>query len=78
MCPVSAEAGFTKEMQAVQVERGVRVLDSPGVVFDDEGKESNNILLRNAIKVEDIADPIAVGEFNIHTSTYYRKNKTNS
>ena len=61
-------------MQAVQVERGVRVLDSPGVVFDDEGKESNNILLRNAVKVEDIADPIAVGKFDIHLSTYYGKN----
>lgn len=61
MCAVAAEAGFTKEMQSVQVERGVRVLDSPGVVFDDDDQASNNILLRNVVKVEDIADPIAVG-----------------
>lgn len=46
----------------MQVERGIRVLDSPGVVFDDDEAERNNILLRNVVKVEDIADPIAVGE----------------
>ena len=50
-------------MQSVQVERGVRVLDSPGVVFDDEEQENSNILLRNVLKVEDLADPIAVGKF---------------
>ena len=64
MCAVAAEAGHTKEMQSVQVEGGIRVLDSPGVVFDDEEAEKNNILLRNVVKVEDISDPIAVGEIN--------------
>ena len=61
MCAVAAEAGHTKEMQAVQIERGVRVLDSPGVLFDDDEQEKNNLLLRNVVKVEDIDDPIAVG-----------------
>ena len=51
-------------MQAVQVERGIRVLDSPGVIFDDDelGEKESNVLLRNVVKVEDINDPIAVGE----------------
>ncbi|KAH8113135.1 P-loop containing nucleoside triphosphate hydrolase protein [Phellopilus nigrolimitatus] len=62
VCAVAAEAGFTKEMQTVQVERGVRVLDSPGVVFDDDEQENSNILLRNVVKVEDMVDPIAVVE----------------
>ncbi|THH09505.1 hypothetical protein EW145_g1975 [Phellinidium pouzarii] len=62
VCAVAAEAGHTKEMQAVQVERGVRVLDSPGVVFDDDEQESSNILLRNVVRVEDMTDPIAVVE----------------
>lgn len=61
VCAVAAEAGFTKEMQTVQVERGVRVLDSPGVVFDDDEQANNNVLLRNVVKVEDMTDPIAVG-----------------
>ncbi|OCB89599.1 hypothetical protein A7U60_g3197 [Sanghuangporus baumii] len=63
VCGVSAEAGFTKEMQAVQVERGIRVLDCPGVIFDDDdidGAKESNVLLRNVLKVEDINDPIAV------------------
>lgn len=62
VCAVAAEAGHTKEMQSVQIERGVRVLDSPGVVFDDDDQEASNILLRNVVRVEDIPDPIAVGE----------------
>lgn len=48
-------------MQSVQIERGIRVLDSPGVLFDDDEQESNNLLLRNVVKVENIDDPIAVG-----------------
>lgn len=56
-------------MQTVQVERGVRVLDSPGVVFDDEEQENNNLLLRNVVKVEDIPDPIAVGEPGVSLSS---------
>lgn len=64
VCGVAAEAGYTKEMQSIQVERGVRVLDSPGVVFDDENADAaaGSVLLRNVLKVEDIPDPIAVGE----------------
>lgn len=50
-------------MQAIQIDRGIRVLDSPGVVFDDDDQESSNVLLRNVVKVEDIDDPIAVGKF---------------
>ena len=53
--------GHTKELQSVQVERGIRIVDSPGVVFDDDEQASGNLLLRNVVKVEDIDDPIAVG-----------------
>ena len=47
----------------------MRIIDSPGVVFDeddyDNGKGVNkkgSVLLRNVVKVEDVEDPIAVGE----------------
>jgi len=48
----------------------MRILDSPGVVFDeddyDDGKgaayKKGSVLLRNVVKVEDVEDPIAVGE----------------
>lgn len=50
------------------IERGIKIIDSPGVVFDeceDDGKlgrrQKGSILLRNVIKAEDVEDPIAVG-----------------
>ncbi|KAJ7072387.1 P-loop containing nucleoside triphosphate hydrolase protein [Mycena amicta] len=62
VCSVAAQPGHTKELQSVQLERGMRIIDSPGVVFDDEEQKAGNILLRNVVKVEDIDDPIAVVE----------------
>lgn len=64
---MAAQPGHTKDLQSVQLERGIKIVDSPGVVFDeDESSDSSqkgSILLRNVVKVEDIEDPIAVGAF---------------
>ncbi|KAJ6609850.1 P-loop containing nucleoside triphosphate hydrolase protein [Mycena sp. CBHHK59/15] len=62
VCAVAAQPGHTKDLQSVQLERGMRIVDSPGVVFDDDGDKSGNVLLRNVVKVEDVDDPIAVVE----------------
>ena len=68
VCAVAAAAGHTKDLQSIQVERGMRVIDSPGVVFDDDdyddgkGSKKGSVLLRNVVKVEDVEDPIAVVE----------------
>jgi nuclear GTP-binding protein len=67
---VAAQPGHTKDLQSIQLERGIKVIDSPGVVFDDDelmdgklaGTSKGSVLLRNVIKVEDVDDPIAVGE----------------
>jgi nuclear GTP-binding protein len=47
----------------------MRIVDSPGVVFDEDdevddgkGQKKGSVLLRNVVKVEDVEDPIAVGE----------------
>ena len=68
-CAVAAQPGHTKDLQTVQLERGLKIIDSPGVVFDEDEDEDaisqrqkGSILLRNVVKVEDIEDPIAVGE----------------
>ncbi|KAK0231931.1 P-loop containing nucleoside triphosphate hydrolase protein [Armillaria nabsnona] len=66
-CAVAAQPGHTKELQSVQLERGMRIVDSPGVVFDeddliDKGQKKGSVLLRNVVKVEDVDDPIAVVE----------------
>lgn len=53
----------------MQLERGMRIIDSPGVVFDDndyddgKGNKKGSVLLRNVVKVEDVEDPIAVGTY---------------
>jgi len=66
---VAAQPGHTKDLQSIQLERGLRVVDSPGVVFDEnddvdgKGCKKGSVLLRNVVKVEDIEDPIAVGQW---------------
>ncbi|OAX39703.1 P-loop containing nucleoside triphosphate hydrolase protein [Rhizopogon vinicolor AM-OR11-026] len=65
-CAVAAQPGHTKDLQSVQLERGIKIVDSPGVVFDEDesidSSQKGSILLRNVVKVEDIDDPIAVVE----------------
>ena len=53
----------------MHLERGVRIVDSPGVIFDDDGDENRkesggrgSLKLRNVMKVEDVDDPIEVGQ----------------
>jgi nuclear GTP-binding protein len=66
VCAVAAQPGHTKELQSIQLERGLRIVDSPGVIFEDDddiqGQKESSVLLRNVLKPEDIDDPISVGE----------------
>ena len=50
---VSPRPGFTTSMQEVVLDRNVRLLDSPGVVFDD-----HTALLGNCVDAESMEDPI--------------------
>ena len=50
---VSPRPGFTKSMQEVVLDKNVRLLDSPGVVFDDK-----SALLGNCVDAESLQDPI--------------------
>lgn len=65
---MAAQPGHTKDLQSIQLERGIKVVDSPGVVFDEDdvvdgkGGKKGSVLLRNVVKVEDIDDPIVVGK----------------
>ncbi|KAK7687184.1 hypothetical protein QCA50_009688 [Cerrena zonata] len=74
VCPVAAQPGHTTTLQTIHLERGVKIVDSPGVIFDDdndmelnklnkgERKASTSIKLRNVMRVEDVEDPIEVVE----------------
>ena len=50
---VSSKPGHTVSMQEVVLDRNVRLLDSPGVVFDDRAA-----LLGNCVDGERLADPV--------------------
>ena len=56
----------------------MRIIDSPGVVFDEDnyddgkGSKKGSVLLRNVVKVEDVEDPIAVGEYMLNQCFNFR------
>lgn len=50
---VSSRPGFTTSMQEVLLDKNVRLLDSPGVVFDDR-----SAMLGNCVDADSVSDPI--------------------
>lgn len=54
---MSSTPGFTKNVQEIQIDSKVTLLDSPGVIFSEEGEKS--LVLRNIIKIENVVDPIS-------------------
>ncbi|KAK4056215.1 nuclear GTP-binding protein nug1 [Microbotryomycetes sp. JL221] len=56
-CSVAPTPGWTKEVQEIVLEKGVRVLDCPGVVVEARGE--TEAVLKGSIKIEEVADPKA-------------------
>jgi nuclear GTP-binding protein len=42
----------------VHLDKNIKLLDSPGIVFGT-GTSDNDVILRNAVRIEQIPDPIA-------------------
>jgi nuclear GTP-binding protein len=65
VCAIAAQPGHTMELQSIQLEHGLRIVDSPGVIFEDDdsiqGQKESSVLLRNVVKPEDVDNPIFVG-----------------
>ena len=70
-CAVAAMPGKTRVVQEVVLDKGVKILDCPGVVLEDFGREmvgeegrrkQAEIMLRNCVKAELVEDPIAPGK----------------
>ena len=53
---VSSQPGFTKSIQEVEIERQIKILDCPGIVFG--GNDTPDMVLRNVIKIENLEDPL--------------------
>ncbi|EAT36682.1 AAEL011255-PA [Aedes aegypti] len=63
-CLVGARPGITKQMQEVQIDSHVKLLDSPGIIFQRPKDEDRNrfFALRNAQKVTEIEDPFPLAD----------------
>ncbi|CAG8505113.1 14563_t:CDS:2 [Acaulospora morrowiae] len=60
VCGVGATPGLTKSAQEIHLDKNIKLLDSPGIVFSRDQFDDNciGILLRNCVKVELLSDPI--------------------
>ena len=63
VCGVGSTPGVTKVSQTIQLDKNIKLLDCPGIVFSKSTKaeDSAHVLLRNCVKVELLEDPIAPG-----------------
>ncbi|KAL3791079.1 hypothetical protein HJC23_012064 [Cyclotella cryptica] len=63
---VSPRPGYTTAMQEVVLDKNIRLIDSPGVVFDDDedgtSKCGAGAVLRNSVDADSIPDPIPAVE----------------
>ncbi|CAJ0871658.1 8098_t:CDS:2 [Entrophospora sp. SA101] len=62
VCGVGASPGSTKSMQEIHLDKNIKLLDCPGIVFTNNDRSKKNkyeeILLRNFIKIELLDNPI--------------------
>ncbi|KAG1390760.1 hypothetical protein G6F60_012858 [Rhizopus arrhizus] len=61
VCGVGATPGFTKVAQQITLDKNIKLLDCPGIVFAQQGQGDQNeaeITLRNCVKVELLEDPV--------------------
>jgi nuclear GTP-binding protein len=61
VCGVGSTPGFTKVAQQITLDKNIKLLDCPGIVFAQQGQNGQSdaeIALRNCIKVELLEDPI--------------------
>ncbi|KAF8361168.1 nst-1 [Pristionchus pacificus] len=57
-CHVGAMPGITKQMQEVELDKNIRLIDSPGVILaSNKDLDPVEIALKNAIRVDSLEDP---------------------
>jgi nuclear GTP-binding protein len=58
---VASTAGYTKTVQEVHLDKNIKLLDSPGVIFfDDPNSTESSLALRNSLQLEKLQDPVGV------------------
>ncbi|CEF67522.1 Guanine nucleotide-binding protein-like 3-like protein [Strongyloides ratti] len=57
-CQVGNLPGMTKHIQEVELDKNIRLIDSPGVVMDlGKNLDEVELILKNAVSVENVKDP---------------------
>ncbi|CAG5124217.1 unnamed protein product [Candidula unifasciata] len=56
-CDVGAVPGITRTMQSIQLDKHIKLLDSPGVVLSTSPSDVAAVL-RNVVKLESLEDPV--------------------
>jgi nuclear GTP-binding protein len=60
VCGVGSTPGLTKACQQISLDKNLKLMDCPGIVFSQSaGENAAESILRNCIKVELLDDPIA-------------------
>lgn len=61
VCKVGATPGITTVTQEINLDRNIKLLDCPGIVFasPSDSNDTAQLFLRNCLKVEQLDDPIA-------------------
>ncbi|KAJ8732990.1 hypothetical protein PYW07_015589 [Mythimna separata] len=57
-CNVGSTPGVTKQMQTVQLDSKIKILDSPGIVFQSGPESDSSVALKNAVRVGSLKDPV--------------------
>ncbi|KAJ3241552.1 Guanine nucleotide-binding protein-like 3 [Chytriomyces hyalinus] len=73
-CNVGATPGVTKIAQQIHLDKNIKLLDCPGIIFSkgkvsDDPRAQAEVLLRNCVKTELIDDPIAPVELILSRCT---------
>ncbi|KAJ3099974.1 Guanine nucleotide-binding protein-like 3 [Phlyctochytrium planicorne] len=65
VCTVGSTPGITKFAQEVLLDKNIKLLDCPGIVFGRATSEEDKwkVLLRNCVKVELVEDPVGAVDF---------------
>ena len=69
---VSSTAGYTKVMQEIHLDKKIKLLDCPGIVFDQS--DAGTLLLRNCLNTEMLNDPVPAVEVILSRCTYEQIN----
>jgi nuclear GTP-binding protein len=57
-CPAGSVPGLTRQMQEIELDKHIRLIDSPGVVLaSKEDFDVTELALKNAVRVETLPDP---------------------